>query len=54
MIVALVEVALGKAESHSNTCALCISAITLSPKLSIDHKPGSITKSPDAASPQAT
>jgi hypothetical protein len=54
MIVALVEVALDKAESHSKQALLCISAITLSPKLSIDHKPGSITKSPDAASPQAT
>ena len=54
IIVALVAFALVKSESHSKTCALCINAIILLPKLSIDQRPGSITKSPDAASPQAT
>ena len=54
IIVALVVVAFAAFESHSKTCALCIKAIILSPKLSIDQRPGSITKSPDAASPHAT
>ena len=54
MIVALLAVASVASASHSNTCALCISAITLVPKPSMLHKPGSITKSPDAASPHAT
>ena len=41
-------------EFHSKTSALCIKAIILLPKLSIDQRPGSIVKSPDAASPHAT
>ena len=54
IIVALVVVAFATFESHSKTCPLCISAIILPPKLSIDQRPGSITRSPDAASPHAT
>ena len=54
IIVALVVVAFAAFESHSKTCPLCINAIILPPKLSIDQRPGSITKSPDAASPHAT
>ena len=54
IIVALVAFALAAFEFHSKTAPSCINAIILSPKLSIDHIPGSITKSPDAASPHAT
>ena len=54
IIVALVVVAFVKDESHSKTAPLTIKQIALSPKLSSDHIPGSITKSPDAASPHAT
>ena len=53
IIVALVVTAFAAFESHSNTSALCINAIILSPKLSILPIPGSTTKSPDAASPHA-
>ena len=53
IIVALVPTALFASASHSKHSALCINAITLLPKPSILHKPGSITKSPDAASPHA-
>jgi len=41
-------------ESHSKTSPLHIKEIALSPKLSSDQNPGSMTKSPDAASPHAT
>ena len=54
IIVALLFVASVAAEFHSNTALSCIKQIALSPKLSNDHIPGSNTKSPDAASPQAT
>ena len=54
IIVALVAVAFDAFEFHSKTGPLCINEIILSPKLSIDQRPGSITKSPDAASPHAT
>ena len=54
IIVALELVASVAAESHSNTSPSTIKQIALSPKLSIDHIPGSIIKSPDAASPHAT
>jgi hypothetical protein len=54
IIVALEFVASVAAEFHSNTSPSTIKQIALSPKLSIDHIPGSTTKSPDAASPQAT
>ena len=54
IIVDLVAVALDASAFHSKTCLLCIRAIILLPKLSIDQRPGSIVKSPDAASPHAT
>jgi hypothetical protein len=54
MIVALEFVASVAAEFHSNTSPSTIKQIALSPKLSIDHIPGSTIKSPDAASPHAT
>ena len=54
MIVALEEVASVAAEFHSKHSPSTIKQIALSPKLSIDHIPGSIIKSPDAASPHAT
>ena len=54
IIVALEFVASVAAESHSNTSPSTIKQIALSPKLSMDHIPGSIIKSPDAASPHAT
>ncbi len=54
IIVALVALAFAASAFHSKTCLLCIKAIILLPKLSIDQRPGSITKSPDAASPHAT
>ena len=54
IIVALLDVAFVAAEFHSNTSPSAIKQIALSPKLSKDHDPGSKTRSPDAASPQAT
>ena len=54
IIVHLVSVAAAVDESHSNTSPSWIKQIALSPKLSSDHIPGSNTKSPEAASPQAT
>ena len=43
--VALVAVALLKFESHSKQGQLAIRAITFCPKLSMTHKPGSVTLS---------
>ncbi len=54
IIEALVDVAAVIDESHSKTSPLQIKQMALSPKLSSDQNPGSITKSPDAASPHAT
>jgi hypothetical protein len=54
IIVALVVVAFDKEESHSKHALFAIKQIALSPKLSSDHIPGSMIKSPDAASPHAT
>ena len=54
IIEALVDVAFVADESHSKTSPLHINEIALSPKLSSDQNPGSMTKSPDAASPHAT
>ena len=54
IILALIFSAPAAAEFHSNTALSCIRQMALSPKLSSDHIPGSNTKSPDAASPQAT
>ena len=54
IIVALESVAFVAAEFHSKHSPSTIKQIALSPKLSIDHIPGSIIKSPDAASPHAT
>jgi len=54
IIVALESVAFVAAEFHSKHSLSAIKQIALSPKLSIDHAPGSITKSQEAASPQAT
>jgi len=53
IIVALEFVASVAAEFHSKHSPSTIKQIALSPKLSMDHIPGSTIKSPDAASPQA-
>ena len=44
-IVALIEVAAAKSESHSKTAPLKIKANKVLPKLSKDHRPGSATLS---------
>ncbi len=49
IIVARVAVALAASPSHSKHSPLCISAIRVVPKLSNDHKPGSVTLSVLAA-----
>ncbi len=49
MIVALVDVALAASASHSNADPPTINAISLLPKLSKAHKPGSVTLSVLAA-----
>ena len=54
IIVSLELVASVAAEFHSKHSPSTIKQIALSPKLSIDHIPGSTIKSPDAASPHAT
>ena len=48
IIVALFDVAFVAVEFHSNTSPFTIKQIALSPKLSIDHIPGSSVKSPVA------
>ena len=53
-MVALFPVAFVAAASHSKHAPLYISAINFVPKLSNIHKPGSIVKSEDDGSPQAT
>ena len=54
IIVALELVASVAAEFHSKHSPSPIKQMALSPKLSMDHIPGSTIKSPDAASPHAT
>ena len=54
IIVALVLLAIVGSESHSKLSPLKIVAINLLPKLSKDHKPGSVITSPDAAEFQPT
>ena len=49
IIVALVDVALAKSPSHSKADPPTINAISLDPKLSRAHKPGSVTLSVLAA-----
>ena len=49
IIVALVDVAVGESPSHSKHSPLCINAISVLPRLSKDHRPGSATLSVVAA-----